>query len=89
MCSNIRGLSIFSRPTRRPQCAREALQYVRKVSGLTRRFADKEALDLAVEEVAAPRSADRVLKERSPCATREGGRPKARARFAAAWRRLD
>jgi hypothetical protein len=85
MCRNIRVLYNFQPPTTEAEVRAAALQYVRKVSGLNApSVADREAFDLAVEEVAA--TTGRLLaclKARSPVRTREGEQAKARARFAA------
>ncbi len=85
MCRNIRVLYNFQPPTTESEVRAAALQFVRKVSGLNApSVADKEAFDLAVEEVAA--TTGRLLaslKARSPVRTREGEQAKARARFAA------
>ena len=85
MCRNIRVLYNFQPPTTETEVRAAALQYVRKVSGLNApSVADKEAFDLAVEEVAA--TTGRLLaslKARAPVRTREGEQAKARARFAA------
>ena len=85
MCRNIRVLYNFQPPTTESEVRAAALQYVRKVSGLNGpSVADKEAFDLAVEEVAATTSRLLAsLKARSPVRTREGEQAKARARFAA------
>jgi hypothetical protein len=85
MCRNIRVLYNFQPPTTEAEVRAGALQFVRKVSGLNApSVADKEAFDLAVEEVAA--TTGRLLaslKARAPVRTREGEQAKARARFAA------
>jgi hypothetical protein len=85
MCRNIRVLYNFQPPTTETEVRAAALQYVRKVSGVTApSLADKETFDRAVEEVAA--CTGRLLaalKARAPVRTREGEQAKARARFAA------
>jgi hypothetical protein len=85
MCRNIRVLYNFQPPTTEAEVRAAALQFVRKVSGLTApSVSDREAFDRAIDEVAA--STDRLLaslKARAPVRTREGEQAKARARFAA------
>lgn len=83
MCRNIRVLHNFEPPTTVDEMRAAALQYVRKVSGLTKPTqATDEAFARAVEEVAA--STERLLRAlptRAPARTREGEREKGRLRF--------
>ena len=54
MCRNIRPLSNFEPPATDDEIAAAALQYVRKIAGVTRPSrANAEAFDHAVAEVAA------------------------------------
>ncbi|HEX3806610.1 MAG TPA: DUF2277 domain-containing protein [Gaiellaceae bacterium] len=54
MCRNIKILYNFSPPTTDDEVQAAALQYVRKVSGMTKPSqANEAAFDLAVDEVAA------------------------------------
>ncbi|HWI66298.1 MAG TPA: DUF2277 domain-containing protein [Symbiobacteriaceae bacterium] len=54
MCRNIRTLYNFQPPTTEDEIRAAALQYVRKISGMTRpAAANQAAFDLAVAEVAA------------------------------------
>jgi hypothetical protein len=54
MCRNIKILYNFSPPTTDDEVQAAALQYVRKVSGMTKPSQANEAVfDLAVDEVAA------------------------------------
>jgi hypothetical protein len=53
MCRNIRPLNNFAPPATTDEVRAAALQYVRKVSGMTKPSqANQEAFDAAVEEVA-------------------------------------
>jgi hypothetical protein len=53
MCRNIRTLHNFDPPTSEEEIRSAALQYVRKVSGMTKpSHANQAAFDTAVEEVA-------------------------------------
>jgi hypothetical protein len=83
MCRNIRVLHHFEPPTTDEEIRAAALQYVRKVSGLTKPIAaDAEAFARAVDEVAA--STQRLLAAlptRGRTRTREGEREKARVRW--------
>jgi hypothetical protein len=85
MCRNIRVLYNFQPPTTEEEIRAAALQFVRKVSGVTAPSAvDKAAFDQAIDEVAA--STSRLLgslKARTPVRTREGEKEKARARWTA------
>ena len=54
MCRNIRPLSNFEPPATHDEIAAAALQYVRKIAGVTRPSRDNtEAFDRAVAEVTA------------------------------------
>ena len=83
MCRNIRVLYNFQPPTTQEEMRAAALQYVRKVSGLTKpSVADQGAFDAAVDEVT--RVTERLLgslKARGPARTREGEIEKARQRW--------
>lgn len=83
MCRNIRVLYNFEPPTTPEEIRLAALQYVRKVSGLTRPTAtDQAAFETAVTEIAA--STERLLGSlhaRTQVRTREGEQEKARARW--------
>ncbi len=83
MCRNIRVLYNFEPPTTPDEIRLAALQYVRKVSGLTRpTAADQPAFDQAVAEIAA--STERLLgslQARTKVRTREGEQEKARERW--------
>lgn len=84
MCRNIRVLHNFSPPTTPEEIRAAALQYVRKVSGMTRPSAGNEAaFAAAVDEVAV--ATERLLASlttRGAARTREGELERARARFA-------
>ncbi len=83
MCRNIRVLYNFDPPTTAEEIRGAALQYVRKVSGLSHVSAvDQEAFERAVDEVAA--ATDRLLgslQARTAVRTREGERARARIRW--------
>ena len=83
MCRNIRVLHNFEPPTTADEIRAAALQYVRKVAGVTKpSLADTEAFDLAMNEVAA--TTGRLLASlhaRGVTRTREGERTKAQARW--------
>lgn len=83
MCRNIRVLYNFQPPTTHEEIRAAALQYVRKVSGVTKPSAlDQSAFEAALDEVAA--STERLLgslKAKAPLRTREGERDKARLRW--------
>jgi hypothetical protein len=82
MCRNIRVLYNFDPPTTAEEIRAAALQYVRKVSGLSHASAaDEDAFDRAVDEIA--RSTARLLaslQARTSVRTREAEREKARLR---------
>lgn len=85
MCRNIRPLHNFEPPATDEEVRAAALQYVRKVSGLTRPSrANEEAFESAVDAVAAVTR--RLLGElvtSSPPRDREREAERARARAAA------
>ena len=82
MCRNIRVLYNFEPPTTDDEIHAAAVQYVRKVSGLSRPSAlDTEAFERAAAEVAATTGRLLVsLRARTAVRTREHEREKARAR---------
>ena len=84
MCRNIRVLHHFEPPTTDDEIRAAALQYVRKVSGLTKpTLADLAAFERAVDEVAATtKRLLRGLPERGNVRTREHEREKAKNRWA-------
>ncbi|WP_238011799.1 DUF2277 domain-containing protein [Dactylosporangium sp. AC04546] len=84
MCRNIRVLNNFEPPATEDEIDAAALQYVRKVAGMTRpSAANQEAFDAAVAAVA---EATRVLLDalvtNSPPRDREVEAAKAKARAA-------
>ncbi|WP_345129321.1 DUF2277 domain-containing protein [Dactylosporangium darangshiense] len=84
MCRNIRVLNNFEPPATEDEIEAAALQYVRKVAGMTRpAAANQEAFDAAVQAVA---EATRVLLDslvtRTPPRDREVEAARARARAA-------
>ncbi len=83
MCRNIRVLHNFEPPTTEDEIRAAALQYVRKVAGVTKpSVADTEAFEHAMEEVAATTA--RLLASlhaRGVVRTREGERDKAKIRW--------
>ncbi len=83
MCRNIRVLHNFAPPTTPEEIRAAALQYVRKVSGLTRpTAADQAAFDRAIDEITA--STERLLgalPTRGQVRTREGELEKGRERW--------
>jgi hypothetical protein len=83
MCRNIRVLYNFRPPTTKEEIRAAALQYVRKVSGLSRpSCADQGAFDRSVEEVAhVTEHLLLALTAKAPVRTREGEKDKARARW--------
>jgi hypothetical protein len=84
MCRNIRPLNNFAPPATTEEVRAAALQYVRKVSGMTKPSqVNQEAFDAAVEEVA--RVTAQLLDElvtTAPPKDREVEAAKARARSA-------
>jgi hypothetical protein len=87
MCRNIRILYNFSPPTSDDEVRAAALQYVRKVSGMTKPSrANEAAFERAVDEVAAVTS--RLLGElvtSAPPRDRDEEAAKRRARAAARY----
>jgi hypothetical protein len=84
MCRNIRPLSNFAPPATEEEVEAAALQYVRKISGVTKPArVNAEAFDRAVAEVAAAsaRLLD-ALVSTAPPKDREVEAAKARARAA-------
>jgi hypothetical protein len=83
MCRNIRVLYNFEPPTTDEEIRAAALQYVRKVSGVTKPSAADQALfDEAIDAVTvATQRLVRNLTARVPMRTREGEIEKARARW--------
>jgi hypothetical protein len=84
MCRNIRPLNNFAPPATTAEVRAAALQYVRKVSGMTKPSqANQEAFDAAVEEVAqvTARLLDQLVTT-APPKDREVEAAKARARTA-------
>jgi hypothetical protein len=84
MCRNIRVLNNFEPPATEDEIEAAALQYVRKVAGMTRpAAANQEAFDAAVQAVT---EATRVLLDslvtRTPPRDREVEAARARARAA-------
>jgi hypothetical protein len=84
MCRNIRVLHHFEPPTTEEEIRAAALQYVRKVSGMTKpTHGDDTIFAEAIDEIAA--STTKLLHAlhppRSPARTREGERAKARRRW--------
>jgi hypothetical protein len=83
MCRNIRVLYNFQPPTTREEIRAASLQYVRKVSGVTKPSqTDLDAFERAVDEVAA--TTERLLASltaRSPVRTREGEAARAKERW--------
>jgi hypothetical protein len=83
MCRNIRVLHNFQPPTTPEEIRAAALQYVRKVSGISKvSQADHDAFERAVDEVAA--TTERLLgalTARAPARTREGEQARAKERW--------
>ncbi|WP_432989108.1 DUF2277 domain-containing protein [Dactylosporangium sp. CA-233914] len=91
MCRNIRVLNNFEPPATPDEIEAAALQYVRKVAGMTRPAAvNQEAFDAAVRAVT---EATRVLLDnlvtRTPPRDREVEAARARARAAERYGRRD
>ena len=90
MCRNIRTLHNFDPPATDDEVRASALQYVRKVSGVTKPSqANQEAFDRAVDEVAA--ASTRLLAAlvtKAPPKNREVEAARARARAAERYARL-
>lgn len=85
MCRNIKVLHHFEPPTTAEEIHAAALQYVRKVSGLTKAPAAPEAhaaFEAAITAIAAATKGLLVtLPARGEARTREGERQKARVRW--------
>jgi hypothetical protein len=83
MCRNIRVLHNFQPPTTVDEMRAAALQYVRKVSGLSKPSqADIETFERAVDAVtAATQALLGALNARGTVRTREGEREKAKLRW--------
>jgi hypothetical protein len=84
MCRNIRTLHNFEPPATDDEVRAAALQYVRKVSGMTKpSAANQEAFDEAIESVAATTTAllESLVTKATP-RDREVEAAKARARAA-------
>ncbi|HEX4462199.1 MAG TPA: DUF2277 domain-containing protein [Polyangia bacterium] len=83
MCRNIRVLHNFAPPTTPEEIRAAALQYVRKVGGISKPpAADEAAIARAVDEIAA--TTERLLASLPPrgqVRTREGERDKAKTRW--------
>jgi hypothetical protein len=84
MCRNIRVLHHFQPPSTPEEIRAAALQYVRKVSGITKpAHTDDAAFAQAIDEITA--STAKLLgalhPPRSPARTREGERDKAKRRW--------
>jgi hypothetical protein len=83
MCRNIRVLYNFQPPTTPEEVRAAALQFVRKVSGLSKpSAADHDTFERAVDDVAA--ATERLLgslQARSPVRTREGEQERAKQRW--------
>jgi hypothetical protein len=85
MCRSIRVLYNFEPPTTKEEIRDAAVQFVRKVSGLSKpSAADEAAFETAVGEVAsATRKLLASLNAHTAVRTREQEREKARARWKA------
>lgn len=83
MCRNIRVLYNFEPPTTPDEIRAAALQYVRKVSGVTKPSeSDRAVFDGAIDGIAeATARLVKGLTARAPRRTREGELDKARARW--------
>jgi hypothetical protein len=90
MCRNIRVLYNFDPPTTPDEVRAAALQYVRKVSGVSKpSHSDERAFERATEAIA--KATDRLLLSitaDTATRTREGEREKAKARWALRGERL-
>jgi hypothetical protein len=84
MCRNIRVLHNFAPPATTDEIRAAALQYVRKVGGVTKpSAANQEAFDAAVDAVAAATATLlSALVTKAPARDREVEAAKARARTA-------
>lgn len=83
MCRSIRVLHNFEPPTTRDEMRAAALQYVRKVSGLSKpAHADEAVFQAAVDAVtAATQQLLKSLQARGKVRTREGERERAKERW--------
>ncbi len=83
MCRNIRPLHNFAPPATEAEVRDASLQYVRKISGMTRPSqANQAAFDAAVERVAdATRELLASLQATTPPHDRDVERERARVRF--------
>ena len=90
MCRNIRVLYNFDPPTTHEEVHAAAVQYVRKVSGVSKpSHADERAFERATEAVAkATEQLLTALTAETALRTRESERDKARARWALRGARL-
>lgn len=83
MCRNIRVLHHFEPPTTPEEIRAAALQYVRKVAGITKMPKDgAKEIDRAVEAVT--KATERLLEklpERGEARTREGEKERAKKRW--------
>lgn len=84
MCRNIRTLANFDPPATDEEIRASALQFVRKLSGVTRPSRiNQEVFERAVEEVtAAAQTLVRSLKTTAPARNRDEESRKARERAA-------
>ena len=84
MCRNIKTLANFEPPATEDEIHASALQFVRKLSGMTHPSrANEAAFNRAVEEIAATtRTLLQSLETRAPARDREEESEKARARSA-------
>ena len=83
MCRNIRTLHNFKPPATDDEIKASALQFVRKLSGMTKpSHANEEVFETAVDEVtAAARRLLAHLETRGPARTREEEAERGRARW--------
>jgi hypothetical protein len=83
MCRNIRVLHNFAPPTTPEEIRAAALQFVRKVSGVTKpSAADEAAFTVAIDAVTtATESLLSSLSARGTVRTREGERERAKLRW--------
>ena len=83
MCRNIRVLYNFQPPTTPDEMRAAALQYVRKVSGVTKpSLGDQAAFERAVDAVTATtQQLLASLTARTPVRTREGEQARAKERW--------
>lgn len=90
MCRNIRVLYNFEPPTTPDEIRAAAIQFVRKVTGLTRpSAADAAAFERAIDEIAtSTETLLSTLRARTAVRTREHERERARARWTSRLERL-